>query len=101
MTDTWHRDQIDREPDHGQYANGGPAERLRKTEKSMTDDELRVLSYAEYGLGGPDSMIERLRPIFLDLIKRGYIDVVTRYALTAKGEGELRALENVASPHSP
>ena len=55
----------------------------------MTEDEERVLSYVEHGIGGPNSIIKRLRPTFHDLIARGLIEEVKYYVLTSDGMAEL------------
>ena len=52
----------------------------------MTEDEIRVLEYVEYGLGGPNSIVKRLRPTFRGLIERGLIEPVTYYTLSSVGQ---------------
>lgn len=57
----------------------------------MTKDELRVLEYVEHGLGGPETVVARLRPIFREMIAAGFVEEVSYYVLTPDGQEALEA----------
>ena len=55
----------------------------------MTEDEIKVLSYVDADIGGPDTIVKRLRPTFHDLIARGFVCEVTSYVVSDTGAAAL------------
>ena len=50
------------------------------------NNEFDVLNYVACGMGGPETITERLRATYEDLIQRGLVRVVKVYELSESGE---------------
>jgi len=63
---------------------------------NLTADEMKVLDVIDGTAAQPGWIRANLRPVFDDLLRRGFIEAQTRYVLSGKGRAAIEARDNAA-----